>query len=447
MKEEFFSLAKHANFFKREKGLSPLSIALIYIGIGILWVFLSEQILALLVIDPANEQIVLLAKNFIFVILTGFLLYHLIRRSKEKQQRFQRRLQAVLESTPDAVFVVDAFLNLVDVNQAGSKILDIPSEQKPPLSFNALWEKLTLNDLEGNPVSLHDSPIHRALKGETILNQEISLDPSHNKSLCLSLSCAPIKNGTHFGAVCIGRDITEAKRLEQLRDDFVSDAAHEFKTPITTIKAYAQLMKAGKVDNTEAITAIERQSERLNRIVQGLIELSKLKGTLEEGTKEVLNLRELVEYSVRDIERATQRHSFEVTGEENVAVRVNRHRIEQVIRHILDNATRYQPKGGKVQIHVSTENQIAIISVRDYGVGIPTDRQGEIFNLYAHPHAETQYAYLSGMGIGLNLAWQFMRQQGGNIWFRSKEGQGTTFYLALPLEKGSELDLLKEQIQ
>jgi signal transduction histidine kinase len=222
------------------------------------------------------------------------------------------------------------------------------------------------------------------------------------------------------------------RRFEQAREEFLATAAHELKTPLAVVKAYAQLMKRRGQGDPSALLVIERQTDRLARIVQQLLEVSRFRsGVGVELRRERFDLGEVAS-DVAERMRAVTVDAVRVDRSVAVPVLADPDRIAQVMLNLLENAIRFSPLGGEVEIAVRRKDGDAVVSVRDHGVGIPAERQDRIFERFYRAHAGTSQDY-GGLGLGLDVSREIVARHGGRIWFESEQGEGSTFSFSLPL--------------
>lgn len=227
----------------------------------------------------------------------------------------------------------------------------------------------------------------------------------------------------------------ESQQAIRVRNDFLSVAAHELKTPTTAIKAYAQLLRrrmstGREPGEVEALETINQQADHLARLVQQLLDLSRLEyGRLELHSTEV-DLVQIVENVLKRTELVTPDRRLQLESKGPVVVTADPDRIEQVIGNLLDNAIKFSPAGGTIRTSIDAAGDGAVVSVQDWGMGVPEGRQSRVFERYYRAHEEKAY---EGLGIGLHVAREIIAQHGGEMWFESREGEGSTFYFSLPL--------------
>jgi signal transduction histidine kinase len=219
-----------------------------------------------------------------------------------------------------------------------------------------------------------------------------------------------------------------------MREEFLSTAAHEFKTPLAVVKAYAQLMARREPAEAQALAVIQRQVDRLSRLVQHLLDTSRLRLEGDTGHRERFDLAALAGEVLERARAAAPTHALRLEAPGPAAVVADRERIARVLTSLVDNAVRFSPSGGVVEARVEADGEEATVSVRDHGLGIPPDRQAHVFERYYRAHAGTPDDY-GGLGLGLDMSREIVRRHGGRMWFESAPGAGSTFHFSLPLAR------------
>jgi signal transduction histidine kinase len=298
---------------------------------------------------------------------------------------------------------------------------------------------LQLRHLDGRPVMIEELSIRRALGGEVVTaSQEIGTHPVTQRQISLLISAAPLREdgGRVVGAVQVLRDISELRELDRLKDEFLAVAAHELKTPVTITKGYAQALLRSAQGTPERqrkmLESIVRGADRIDGLVGDLLDIVRLHSQGLELQMERFDLAELVEETVDRMAVAAPNHHLRLVRREPVVVSGDRGRLEQVLENLLDNALRYSPGGGNVDVAVSIEVGDAIVTVHDHGVGIPADRQLRIGQRFYRAHTGTPFDY-GGMGVGLYIAKEIVARHDGSLWFKSEPGRGSAFSFSLPL--------------
>ena len=225
----------------------------------------------------------------------------------------------------------------------------------------------------------------------------------------------------------------EIRRLNTRKDEFIGVAGHELRTPITTVKGYLQLLEQQLPEGTGKDFAEKaiRQVSKLNRLVTDLLDVTKIQAGKLEYTMMPCFLFPLVRESVDTIRQMHTRHQI-VTElpDEDVIITADGTKIEQVLINFLTNAIKYSPDASEISLSVNkTENHV-VVSVRDWGIGIPKEHLAHIFNRYYRAHSDR---IIGGLGIGLYIAKEIIDRHGGTIGVDSQEGLGSVFYFSLPL--------------
>lgn len=230
------------------------------------------------------------------------------------------------------------------------------------------------------------------------------------------------------------------ERLTKAREEFLSTAAHELKTPLSIIKTYVQLMDEQppgpeKEALHEVLRILNRQCNRMTKLIQDLLEVSRVQLRRMVLKSKPFELHHLIETLTREMQKTTNRHQLRILENVPVIVDGDADRIEQILVNLLDNAIKYSPTGGQINIRSQRRGEQIEVSVQDNGIGIPPDRQTHIFERFYRAHAGLPYDYATSMGIGLYLAHEFVRLHGGQIWFESQEGKGSVFHFKLPAKE------------
>lgn len=361
-------------------------------------------------------------------------------RLLDEAQRERARLQVLIDTAPVGIILYSApdFPRPVLFNKAAEAILGRPLLPEVGLAEAAAHYEITLPS--GEPLPPDRLPAACALRGETCLGQELMIrQPSGRRAYVLANS-APLRDakGAIVGAVVTLQDITALKEQELLRDEFISAAAHELKTPITTIKGYAQLMGQWAPGGHEpregkAIQVINAQADRLTRRVQEMLEVVRLRTAPPELRKSRFDLGDLAEEVIPRVQVATKIHQLVLQRDSPALVEADRERIEEVLVSLLDNAIKYSPNGGEIRVRVWSEDGQALLSVQDHGVGIPRDRQPHIFEPFYEAVPPGTPGYHGVVALSLYLSKLTVERHGGRLWFASEEGKGSTFFLSLPL--------------
>jgi two-component system, OmpR family, sensor histidine kinase VicK len=359
------------------------------------------------------------------------------KQLRERAENRAAELQSVLDNMADGVFVVNAEGRVTMVNDAGLRIIGLESVEATSESQG--FQERSQTRADDRQISLpSDFPLARALAGETVVNDDaVFRNPRTGRSVYIRTNATPIRsqNGRIAGAVAVARDVTELMELDHLKDQFITVAAHELKTPVAIMKGFSQLLLRDTEDlsnrRRKLLAAIDRGANRIDAIVRDLLDISLLTTGQVHLAPERIDLTEFVEQSVARVAATSPGHRLWLPRTDAVSVLADRVRLAEIMDNVLDNAIRYSPAGGTIEVEVRDDGEHAVVSVTDHGVGIPGGKQSRIFQRFYRAHNGTPYDY-GGMGVGLYISREVVRRLGGEMGFESVEGVGTTFHFSLP---------------
>jgi signal transduction histidine kinase len=411
-------------------------VVIVYAMVGLLWIALSGRVLEAFVPDPHLRDRLELLKGAAYVLVTSVLLYELVRRSQSRLLTFGTEIRAAVESMADGVLVIDA-TGIVEANRAAVELLGASSKQDVLGDLESLVQRFRLRSTDGAPLGTSDLAVLAASRGARSARDTL-LRRLDGRDIVVSVSAAPVvAPGDTSLVVAVLRDVSHAHRLETMRDEFLATAAHELKTPLAVVKAYAQLVQRRVPAEAPALAVVQRQVDRMTRLVQHLLESSRLRLDPGTGARERFDLSLLVSEVIDRIRETDAGHQLTLVAPGPISVQGDRDRIGRVVQSLLDNAVRFSPRGGPIEARVLLGADEAEVSVTDHGLGIPLDRQERIFERYYRAHAGTAEDY-GGLGLSLDMSREIVTRHGGRIWFESTPGQGSTFHFTLPAGKEPE---------
>ncbi len=242
-------------------------------------------------------------------------------------------------------------------------------------------------------------------------------------------------NGKVISWVGSATDIHNQKIKEEVKDEFISIASHELKTPLTTAKAYIQLLHASMIkSNYKDLLFIEKAElsiERLNDLIAELLDVSKIQNGKLNLFVTVFDFNKMLEDAIQDVQLISHHHRIIKTGEVNHDVSADKERLKQVIINLLNNAVKYSPKANEIIVHVVQKEGEVTVSVKDSGIGIRKENLTKIFDRYYRE--EERAFHFQGLGIGLAIAHDIIQRHNGKIWAESEAGNGSTFYFTIPI--------------
>ena len=350
----------------------------------------------------------------------------------------QARLQEVFNQMPGGVIIAEAPSGKILMgNQQVEDILG--HSVLPSATFHDYGEWTGFHLDSGESVKGEEWPLARAIAtGEVIKGEDYRYLRGDGTYCIIRINAAPIcdaKDNIIAGVVTIF-DVTEQRELEQRKDDFISIASHELKTPITTIKALTQLLKRklqrqGLTEPVASLTKIETNVDKLTRLANDLLDVSKIQaGRLDYAEKSV-NMNVLIRDVVETAQQITTTHTISLHGTLQKSMNGDADRLAQVFMNLLTNAIKYSPQANQVDVLLAEDEDKLLISVRDYGVGMSKDEQSKIFDRFYRIDDEKHRA-IPGLGMGLYIACEIVERHGGDIIVTSEEGKGTTFVVSLP---------------
>jgi PAS domain S-box-containing protein len=345
-------------------------------------------------------------------------------------------LEAILANMADALLIVDAAGRLVRLNRAARELLSLED------SSIVLGQPLDRQQLEkwptdGRAVAEALLPIVQSLH-KTEEPQEVEVQIAGRRTL--SFRATPLHDAASVfnGGVIVFRDVTDRREIERFKDDMFSIASHDLKTPATVIKAQAQLLKrrfragaAAEGDVEEGLAMIADQADRLSKLLNLLLDLSRIEAGRLELDMVPTDLRAMLSNMARAIQSTTDKHRINVVAPHGVIGHWDARRLEEVVQNLLSNAIKYSPDGGTIEAILETNDQTVTVLVRDPGIGIAVDDVPRIFERF---YRGQDIRRLEGTGLGLYICQAIITAHGGHIWAASAgPGQGSTFGFSLPL--------------
>lgn len=229
----------------------------------------------------------------------------------------------------------------------------------------------------------------------------------------------------------------EAEESNHVRDDFISMASHELKSPITSQKLYIQaleqLIKTKKDEKSEHyVHMIGVQTDRMIRLINDLLNIAKIRAGKLTMNNTLFNLMNAISEVIEEIQTADTSHTIIVKGKSTKPIHADRERIVQVLTNLLSNAIKYSPRAKKVLVTITEKKNKVKVDVRDYGIGIGKADQKKLFTKYFRAAGTNEQTY-KGFGMGLFIVSEIIKQHKGKIWVKSTKGKGSTFTFSLPL--------------
>jgi two-component system phosphate regulon sensor histidine kinase PhoR len=349
-------------------------------------------------------------------------------------QRQKKNTEAIIYGIRDVVIVVDEYNKLIIANNAAERLFgfDFKKAVHKPIEelvdeskkeFIKFWKQSLASKVQG-------------------AKKEIEfLDESRTKVFDCIASCVRDDRAKVCGLVAVLHDITREREISQMKTDFVSHVSHELKTPLASITAYSEMLVDGEADDEdtrkEFYNIIQSQAQRLNRLIEDILNTSRIESGMMKVHKENASLTILIEEQLQMIKSYADEKNIEIIGKKPIVfdqVHVDKDMISQVVVNLLSNAVKYTQPGGRIEIvsEVDESANIIRVSVTDTGVGIPEKDLDHVFDKFYRVEANKKVA--KGTGLGLNLVKQIVEKvHNGKVFVKSTVGVGSTFGFELPL--------------
>jgi PAS domain S-box-containing protein len=370
------------------------------------------------------------------------------RQINEKTIReSERRLKAFLRRGPDAVIIINEFQEILEWNPKAEAIFGFSKEE---ISGKTLTETI----IPPQHREAHLRGMEHFLKSNegSILNRTVEITALHKngKEFFINLSISNVKVDEGWLFIAFLSDISERKKteealikkeaellqsklLEEEKDQFISIASHELKTPITTIKAYTQITLAMCEDQHEDLkknlVKIDQFTNKLNFLLSELLDVSKINLGQLNLSKTKIDFDTFLPDTLNSIQQITK-HQLILEENASAAVTADPIRLEQVITNLISNSAKYSPDKNRIVVRSFIKQNEIVISFTDYGIGIAADNIEKIFNRFYR--VDESAMKFSGFGIGLYVSREIVKQHGGKMWVESVIGEGSTFYFSLP---------------
>jgi two-component system, OmpR family, phosphate regulon sensor histidine kinase PhoR len=333
---------------------------------------------------------------------------------------------AILGSMVEGVLVVSGAERVAFANPGFAEIL---GSDLPPQPGSALVEVVRQTELI--------EAVRKVLAGEPKVESEIvtgTLRPRH-----FAATVAAVRTTEANGAVIVLHDITDLRKLERVRRDFVANVSHEFRTPLTAIQGFAETLLGGAMEDPKNrgrfLEIILEHSRRLGRLTEDLLMLSKMDAERLELEIRRLPVAQLVESCMETSRPRAKGRNLKLSvrmRDKLPDIAGDRRRLTEVLQNLLDNAMQYTPSGGRVTVSAEPEENSVVFSVADTGIGIPEADQPRIFERFYRVDV-ARSREVGGTGLGLSIAKHLVEAHGGRIWVKSEVGSGSTFYFSVPL--------------
>ncbi|MDP2940629.1 MAG: ATP-binding protein, partial [Candidatus Omnitrophota bacterium] len=334
-------------------------------------------------------------------------------------------MQAILENMAEGVIALDAQTRITSFNPAAEKIFVLQKKEAEGRFF--------LEAIRNNSIA---EVISKVLADKNAVSQEIELVWPLQKIFQVNVS--PLfENAAVNGCLLVIHDITELRKLERIRRDFVANVSHELKTPLTSIKGFVETLLEGALDdkahNRDFLQIIQRHSERLNSLVDDLLSLSHLESKEIILNQKSFNLRQQLEEIIAGFKAQLKKRNIGIKNElpTGISLSADQDKIGQVFTNLIDNAIKFNQENGFIRIYAEKINGGVKIMVEDSGIGIPEREIPRIFERFYRVD-KARSRELGGTGLGLSIVKHIIDLHQGSVGVESVEGLGSKFWFILP---------------
>ena len=334
----------------------------------------------------------------------------------------QKTLNAVLNQMNDAVLIIDGLGFVQLANPAAERMFSLPKGKYKEKTIVEVLRNHQLFELWKDCIKDHQQ-------------REIAIEVNHNK-LFIQAIAKPLDEILANGVLLVIQDLTRVRQLEKIRSDFVSNVSHELRTPIASIKALADTLEEGALDDPTVakkfLTRMNVEIDNLTQLVQELLELSKIESGRVPVKKILISPQNLVNMALERMQVQAERSGLNLLADfshETTAILVDPDQIGQVFVNLIHNAIKFTNPGGSISVK-TTENQVDVVfEIKDTGIGIEKEIQMRIFErFYKADKARSS----GGTGLGLSIVKHIIEAHKGKVWVESTPGEGSSFYFSLP---------------
>ncbi len=349
--------------------------------------------------------------------------------AEEALRLSEMRYRRLFEAARDGVLILDPTTQkILDANPFMEVLLGYAREEiigKELFEIGLLKDKAT------------SQTMFQELRAKSCIRYEEFLETKRGIPAEIEVVANLYDEGERFSIQCNIRDITERKEIERRKDNFISMASHELKTPVTSLKGFTQILqrrlkKQADEESMRFLGIMDTQLNKLTKLINDLLDVSKMQQGKLDYQEELFDLDALVQEIVENLQAATSTHQLLIDSTTSVQVYGDRDRIGQVLINLLSNAIKYSPDADRVLVSISKDQENAIVRVQDFGIGIAEAHHRQIFERF-YQATDSEETPHPGLGMGLYICTEIIKRYQGCISVESRKGHGSTFSFTLPL--------------
>ncbi len=352
-----------------------------------------------------------------------------IQDSVYKNKARNQALSTVMNYMQNGILAVDEKLNLILVTPSAKKLLGITGAIDDPVPISQASRDVKL-----------DSAFMEAMAQDGVYTTEVAVHTGMGRAhMPVRLYLTPMtKDGAVVGAVALVEDITELRRLEQVRTDFAANVSHELKTPLTSIKGFVETLQNGAISNPETaqkfLKIIMLEADRLTRLINDILSISKLESGTDSPPKEYIRLDKMAHEISEMLSILASEKDVTISSRENQEpsfVYGNADQMEQMLINLIENAIKYNKRSGSVSVSVFNNDKTVNLLISDTGIGIPEEHLPRLFERFYRVDKGRSRS-MGGTGLGLAIVKHIASSMGAMIEVHSKFGEGTEFLITFP---------------
>lgn len=349
--------------------------------------------------------------------------------AREQQLReSNQRLEAVLGGMAEGVIAVDERDRVILANAAAAELLGFTMADVESLSLLEVVRHHMLQQL-----------VTDTRATESLQRAELEVHSGSENRRVLDVQSTPLPDTSPQRVILVLHDVTDLRRLESMRQEFVANVSHELKTPLSSIRAYAETLSAGAVNDPEHrgtfLHRIEEQADRLNNLIQDLLSLSRIESGRQTYDIATVNVADIVTTCIAENQDAANLKRIHLSCsdiQQDLRIQADEEGLAQIINNLIGNAIKYTSEGGEVTVVLRQQDSTICMDVRDTGIGIDEEHLTRVFERFYRVD-KARSRELGGTGLGLAIVKHLAQAFGGNVTVTSQPTKGSTFTVQLPV--------------
>lgn len=351
-----------------------------------------------------------------------------------KYELFDFSSNFILSNIGNGIITVNQAGKIENINKSAIRLLRLNVNKTLGKKFSDIINLTSTSHIRHKKY-LH--PVNHVLSSaRQFVDTNYSMSTVHKKQFPVEFTITPvIERNKAIGATIVFMDITREKEAEKSKNEFISIASHELKTPITAIKAFSQILEKNLRQSSDRkniflITKINLQIDKITRLITDLLNISKIEEGRLSLKKEFFDYDALIKQTIADFKYSP--HKINKLGSANNKIYADKDKIAQVLINLINNAIKYSPQHKNINVKISGNRHNIITCIEDFGIGIPKNDIGKLFKRYYRSEI-SQEKNIGGFGLGLYISSEIIKKHKGKIWCESEAGKWSRFYFSLPV--------------